>query len=229
MPLPAWAVMAGAQAIGGIVKSQNAYSQGQRNIDLAGITPSEREYMAKQKAIAKGGDPLINSQGQRAIQTVRQQGQFNQQRATGQAIGQGLENSIVAAELRRKVDKDTLRSVADQSRRMAEANILAKRQAEDRQLQMQMGIDARTRQAQMGAPSRGERDLGMLGSIAQAGLGAYGGHLQTQQQSAAALKQFGEKAQITTDNYIARAKAASGAAFLDRLHNPSGGGGLWDE
>ncbi len=141
---------------------------------MSEVTPAERAYEKRRQDIIKGGDPLINEAGREAIQTVRQQGQFNQQRATGQAINQGLENSIVAQELRRKVDADTLRSVAKQARQMALANAQAKRQAEGELESFRMGIDDRKRTTNAKIAGIGGYDRwGTLGNIAMSGLGAY--------------------------------------------------------
>ena len=127
-------IMAGASIVGGISKAIGGERARKSQIaglrKLSEVTPAERAYEKRRQDIIKGGDPLINQMGQQAIQTIRQQGQLGRQRATGQAIQQGLENSIVAQELRRKVDKDVLRSVAEQARSMAFANQKAKRQAE---------------------------------------------------------------------------------------------------
>jgi hypothetical protein len=91
----------------------------------------------------RSGDPLLNQEFNRQVGTIRQQGVFNRQRAQGQAIQQGLENSIVAQELRRRVDKDVLTSVAEQARQLAIANARAKRQAEGEVEQMNLKTDAR--------------------------------------------------------------------------------------
>ena len=141
---------------------------------LSQVTPAERAYEKRRQDIIKGGDPLINEAGQEAIQTVRQQGQFGRQRAQGQAINQGLENSIVAQELRRKVDKDVLRSVAGQARKMALANAQAKRGAENDLERFNMGIDDRKRGIDSQIAGIGGYDKwGTLGNIAMSGISGY--------------------------------------------------------
>jgi hypothetical protein len=146
---------------------------------LSEVTDAERDYEKRRQDIIKGGDPLINQAGRSAIQTIRQQGRFNQQRATGQVIQQGLEDSIVAQELRRKVDADTLRSVAEQARQMALANAEAKRRAESEIEALKMGQDARKRDSEAkiaGIGGYGPEDrFGSLMNIAGAGLSAYTG------------------------------------------------------
>ena len=188
MPLPAigaMGVQAGLGALKGVLSAYSARREGLRNIRLSQITPSEREYIKQQQQIAEQGDPNIQSKFNRIIGGLRQQGQFAQQRVTGNIISQGLENSIIASDIRRRTDQTTMRSIAEQSQMLAEQNRVAKQQAEDRALQMQMGIDARVRQAQMGALSTGDMYRGMLGSIAGAGLQAFSQY-QAGQASAAA-------------------------------------------
>jgi hypothetical protein len=111
--------------------------------NLAEITPSERGYVQRRRDIMSSGDPLLNQEFNRQVGTIRQQGVFNRQRAQGQAIQQGLEGSIVAQELRRKVDQDVLTSVAEQARQLALANAKAKRTAESELESMNMKLDAR--------------------------------------------------------------------------------------
>ena len=170
----------------GGISAYGAYQSGKRadanrSNQIAGmrqlkdVTPAERAYEKRRQEIMKSGDPLINQAGNEAIGAVRQQGQFNQQRATGQAINQGLENSIVAQELRRKVDNDTLRAVAKQAREMALANARAKRGAENELEAFNMNRDSRNRDIDSriagmpSGPSAGEQ----LFNIANAGFGAY--------------------------------------------------------
>ena len=137
-------ILGGVKAIGDMYGAER---QRQNTIaslkDLSKITPAEREYAERRREIIKGGDPLLRQEFNKNVQTIRQQGQFNQQRATGQAIQQGLENSIVAQELRRRVDADTLRSVAEQARQLAIRNAEAKRQAELELEAMNLRTDAR--------------------------------------------------------------------------------------
>ena len=189
------ALSAGSTILGGVGQMFGASRQADRQSayaqqiqDLSGVTPSEREYMKRQRAIAKGGDPLQNrlmqEQMNRVVGNIRQTGAENLQRTEGSIIGQGMENSIVAAELRRKTSGETMKNIAEQSRRISEANRVAqertKQAAEDRLLQMQMGVDRRGQQAQLqaagisaGIPSQGERNWGLLGNIAQAGFGGF--------------------------------------------------------
>tara|TARA_R100000808_G_C2146871_1_gene154790 strand:+ start:1304 stop:1909 length:606 start_codon:yes stop_codon:yes gene_type:complete len=97
---------------------------------LRNVTPAERDYEKRRRDIIQGGDPTIEEAGDKVIQKTRQEGQFQRQTVQGQAIQQGLEGSIVAQELRRKVDDKVLKSVAEQARKIALANAEAKKRAE---------------------------------------------------------------------------------------------------
>ena len=157
--------------------------------NLANATPSEREYIKKQRQIAEGGDPfqnqLMQEQMNRVVGNIRQTGADNMQRTEGSIIRQGMESSIVASELRRKTADTTLRHVAEQSRRIAAENRVTqertKREAEEKALRMQMGVDDRMRSANMqvaqmkaNRPSRTEMNWNILGNLAGAGMQGYG-------------------------------------------------------
>jgi len=166
----------GQAVYGAYSKNQDRKNQIAGLRKLAEVTPSERAYEKRRQDIIKSGDPLINEAGRKGVQTIRQQGQFNRQRAQGQAISQGLENSIVAQELRRKVDKDVLRAVAEQARKMALLNARAKRGAENDLERYQMGIDSRQRGIDSQILGIGGFDkMGALAGIAMAGAGGFGG------------------------------------------------------
>lgn len=198
--LPLWALMAGASAIKSGLNwySGNKQADRQRGFankigDLSKVTENERGYIKRQREIMEGGDPfqnqLMKEQMNRVVGNIRQTGAENLQRAEGSIIGQGMETSIVASEIRRKVNKDTMRSVAEQSRRITAENRMAqertKRQAEERMYNMQFRTDDRIRGAGMqsagiraGIQSRGERNRQLIGSLAQTGLSAYQGWQQ---------------------------------------------------
>ncbi len=168
-------IMAGISAFKAIGDYQSHKSQIAGLRELKDVTPAERAYEKRRQEIMKTGDPLINQAGNEAIGVVRQQGQFNLQRATGQAINQGLENSIVAQELRRKVDADTLRGVAKQAREMALANAQAKRSAENELEAFNMNKDSRNRDIDARISGAGSFNVaGSLANIAGAYVGAGG-------------------------------------------------------
>tara|TARA_Y100001938_G_scaffold151019_1_gene245162 strand:+ start:350 stop:1060 length:711 start_codon:yes stop_codon:yes gene_type:complete len=149
---------------------------------LSEVTPSEREYQKHLRSIAESGDPaqnqLMSERMNRVLGNIRQTGAEQLQRTQGSIIGQGLENSIVAQELRRKVDKDTMRSIAEQSRRISAENMArqeaTKRQAEERLHQFNIGLDSRKQQMDANIAQLGGNDRwGTLANIAQSGLETY--------------------------------------------------------
>ena len=166
-------------------KADKRQLQGQLSAltDLAKVTPAERDYVKRRRRIAAEGDPMINEEFRKKTGAIRQEGAFARQRAQGQAIQQGLEGSIVAQELRRKVDKDVLTSVADQARQMALANAQAKRRAEGEIEQMNLRTDARKADIDYKkAGVRGQIDAlggydrwGTLANVALGGAEAYVG------------------------------------------------------
>ena len=201
-------LMAGINAVGAGV---NAYqNEENRKRQVAGLkslrntTPSERKYMARRREIIEGGDPILNQEFQQNIGAVRQQGQFNRQRAQGNIIGQGLEGSIVAQELRRKVDKDVLSSVAGQARELAVRNAKARQQAELDIENMQLrigdrGADANRQIAQIGAFDK----AGAIANIAMAGLSGY----------TSAGGDFGIKPQVESSAFFNQLSGLDDSAF----------------
>tara|TARA_Y100001963_G_scaffold132884_1_gene191967 strand:+ start:615 stop:1250 length:636 start_codon:yes stop_codon:yes gene_type:complete len=193
MPFP---LVPALGAVAGGIKAISGFRAGARQRErsqtfmsklqnLANVTESEREYIKKQRQIAEGGDPFQNQMMQeqmnRVVGNIRQTGAENMQRTEGSIIRQGMESSIVAAELRRKTADTTLRSVAEQSRRIAAENRVAqertKREAEEKALRMQMAVDDRKRSANMQVaqmqsqmPSRSELDFNFLTNLAGVGL-----------------------------------------------------------
>ena len=200
MPFP---LVPALGAVAGGIKAISGFRAGARQRErsqtfmsklqnLANVTESEREYIKKQRQIAEGGDPFQNQMMQeqmnRVVGNIRQTGAENMQRTEGSIIRQGMESSIVASELRRKTADVTLRNIAEQSRRIAAENRVAqertKREAEEKALRMEMGVEGRQRQADIQAaqyyanrPSRLEMNWNLLGNLAQAGVQAGGDYL----------------------------------------------------
>ena len=172
---------AGVDAYG---KEQQRKSQRRAFQKMSEVTPSEREYQKHLRSVSEGGDPFQNQMMQeqmnRVVGNIRQTGAENLQRTEGSIVGQGLENSIVASELRRKVSGDTLRSIAEQSRRISAENRVqqeaTKRQAQERLMQLEMGFDSRKQQMDANIAQLGGYDRkGTLMNIASAGISGYTG------------------------------------------------------
>ena len=130
-------VKSGIDAYTGYKKGQSAERgrllRNKQIDDLSKITPAERDYVKRQKEISEFGDKNIDAvydtQRTRAHSSIVQAGSQFRQKMVGQAISQGLENSIVAQELRSRADKDTLKNISETSSKIAEANAMAQLQA----------------------------------------------------------------------------------------------------
>jgi hypothetical protein len=92
------------------------------------LTPEEASYKKKLTELSTKGDPNINKIRNRRISAIRQVGSDTQQKITGDLIQSGMENSVVASELRRKAGGDVMRQVAEESQKIAERNRTFKQQ-----------------------------------------------------------------------------------------------------
>jgi len=119
------------------------------------VSKLEQEIMDRQRKIAEEGDPelkkLLKEEQNRALATIRQQGADAQQRTAGHIVGTGLEGSIVARELVRQTDRDTLKSLSETARDLAiknqRAQIEHKRRAQSSLDTMGLSIEGRKRQS----------------------------------------------------------------------------------
>ncbi len=191
-----WWIVPLAQAAVSGIQAYSGYQQGkaqQRKIDdLSKITPEERDYARRQRKIAEHGDPSVDAlyqkQSNRVTSNIRQTGAAQRNMAVGQAVNQGLENSIISQELRRKADTATLKQVADSAERIAEANAAAqldaKRGAQGRLDQFQLNRSSMLRNLAMQRPTDAGLEaqaIGTVGSgLVSAAAGAYSGYQQMQ-------------------------------------------------
>ena len=121
--------------------------------DAGEITDTERDIMDRQQKIIEEGDPMANQLYQeelsRVTGAIRGQGTQGIQRAQGQAIQQGLEGSIVARDLVRQTDRDTLKLLSETARDMALKNqreqMGFKRDAQGRLDRLNLSVDDRKR------------------------------------------------------------------------------------
>tara|TARA_R100000808_G_C2151405_1_gene160449 strand:+ start:1078 stop:2052 length:975 start_codon:yes stop_codon:yes gene_type:complete len=93
-------------------------------------TPEELQYAQRMRQRAQQGSmdvPQLQSDLSRGAWSQARQVQNQQQ---GQMIMRGMEGSIVADEIRRKTDTDTMRMVSEQARKIAMANEQTKLQAQ---------------------------------------------------------------------------------------------------
>lgn len=114
------------------------------------LTPEEQKYINRMEERASSGDPNAGAMRNLVMSNIAQQRQRGQQGAQSIAIRSGLENSIVADELRRRVDRETLQQIGQESQKLAMANRQYREQAQGQldqyqlqrsQMLKQMGIE----------------------------------------------------------------------------------------
>lgn len=101
-------------------------------------TPEEMQYVQRMQQRSQQGAldvPQLQSDVSRGAWSQARQAQQEQE---GQMAMKGMEGSIVADELRRKTDTDTMRMVADQAQKISMANEQTKLQAQGSLDQYQM-------------------------------------------------------------------------------------------
>jgi len=91
----------------------------------------ERQYADTLKTRAKTGTYDLDYLNRIAGRSATQVGDIQKQQFQGQMMSQGLGNSIVAQELARKTDRETLTGLADESRRIAMLNEQSKVDAQN--------------------------------------------------------------------------------------------------
>ena len=93
-------------------------------------SPEEIEYANKLRRRSQYGMDNFQQRRNLAIQPIIAQADRTRTRAGGQAIRQGLENSIIAQEMRNRIDADAQTQIRELSERLALANEEFKRQNE---------------------------------------------------------------------------------------------------
>ena len=130
----------------------SAYAQGQKNkanraaakrmkdayAAARELQPSEQKYLDRMQDRAETGDPNLGAMRNQVMGSINQASQQQQFRSQAVAIRSGLENSIIADELRRRVDRDTLQQMAAESTKLAMHNSNFKLQAQNQVDQFQL-------------------------------------------------------------------------------------------
>lgn len=149
--------MMGMNLLGGILggRSQRSHQrrlmaqQRQRQYDAYALaskeTPEEIKYRNRLLERATEGDPDIGKKQTMMMSPIMQQGQIARSTAQGMAIRQGLENSMIAHEIRSRVDQKTLQAVTTMAEKIAMHNDQYKKQYEDRLDSYQMQRSQRLR------------------------------------------------------------------------------------
>ena len=91
----------------------------------------EQGYIGNLNRRSTEGTIPVDMLNRVAGRTQAQFGSMNRNRMQGQMMQQGLGNSIVAMELMRKTDRETLSSLADESRKISLSNEMSKVKAQD--------------------------------------------------------------------------------------------------
>ncbi len=139
-------------------------------------SPAELQYYNDLRNRSARGDINVSQQMSRrtpGIQAVHQQ---SQQSAMGSLYGSGLENSVIADELRRKTQKTTLQQMQQESQALADRN-----QATIQQAHKEMGEYGQRRSELLNKISmqsdqlRSQRDQALMSGAMQMGVSAIGG------------------------------------------------------
>ena len=142
MPNP-WLIGQGLSMLGNIFGQRSArkrqreqyqtmLAQRKRAYDIAKReSPEEIAYRNKLNQRALTGDPDLQKKKNLMMQPIRQMGEESRMRTTGLSIQQGLENSVIAHELRNKVDSKTLQNLSEVAEKISLYNSEYKRQYED--------------------------------------------------------------------------------------------------
>ena len=115
------------------------------------MTPAERQYQERMEKRALSGDPQYEQKRSRAMSGIRNVAQEAQGQNIQQAMQMGLQDSVIAQELRLRTDTKTMKQISDTSIQMAEKNQQIKDQAQDSLDQFNMQRDERIRQLNLQA------------------------------------------------------------------------------
>jgi len=127
----------GLSFIGGMFKNRSARKNAQRARnqalkDAKYQSPEELAWVKKQQERSIYGDENFNTKKNLALQPIHTLGNKNKSLAIGQSINQGLENSIIASEIRSKIDAKTHQDVANVAEKLALMNEEYKIQSEEK-------------------------------------------------------------------------------------------------
>ncbi len=112
-------------------------------------TPAEKEYREKLEKGKKFGDPDLEQKRQGVYRPIFSYGKEAKADATGVSIRQGLENSIIASEIKNKIDAKTYQMINEQADKILAYNTQYKKDAEDKLLGYKLKRDERLRNLAM--------------------------------------------------------------------------------
>lgn len=139
-------------------------------------TDQEKEYLERlNKRRTKGALDVPKLTNQVANQAY-QAGEIAKQNVQGNIVKSGLDNSIVAQELRRKTDVDTMKSIAESSREIAMRNEATKKSAESEYDKYLLTESDRLRNIAMRkAENRGQLAGGLMSALGSGASAVMGG------------------------------------------------------
>mgnify|MGYP003653247538 CR=1 FL=1 len=175
MPIPAIAMAVPAIAQAGS-SLYNYYNNKSALNTASKKTPQEKEYLERlNKRRTKGALDVPKLTNQVANQAY-QAGEFAKQNVQGNIVKSGLDNSIVAQELRRKTDVDTMKSIAESSREIAMKNETTKKSAEGEYDQHLLTESQRLRNIAMKrAENKGQLASGLISAVGSGASAVAGG------------------------------------------------------
>ena len=157
-------------SIGSSARSQRrAYQQAQKE------TPSEIKYRERLEKAKEFGDPDLYKKQMQSFRPIVSQGERALSSTTGTAIRQGLENSIIAGEMKSRVNAKTLQSLTEVAERIANYNEEYKDKAELDLERYNMERDSRLRGLATNYESRPRTSSQIFSTVANFGINQYGG------------------------------------------------------
>ena len=141
------------------------FDRDKRYKSARGMTKSEKAYKAKLTKLSKTGDPEIENIRRKAIHPIMSAGAEAESKAIGGITSQGLYDSIITTDIKQKINQDTLKQVAESSRKIAEYNRKFKIQKGEELDQFNMNRDAYLRNLSASKPT----NLELIGDLSQIG------------------------------------------------------------
>ena len=114
-----------------LIKKQQIKEQKAELDKLKKIQPREAQAMSRLRETARTGSVDMSSANRQISQPTYQRGQSAKAAQLGQMTRQGLEGSIVAQEVSRKLDSNVRASIAEQARQIAFQNEQSKIRAQE--------------------------------------------------------------------------------------------------
>ena len=157
-------------SIGSSARGQRrAYQEAQKE------TPSEIKYRERLQKAKEFGDPDLYKKQIQAFRPIVSQGERAIASTTGTTIRQGLENSIIASEMKSRVNARTLQELSNVAEKIAQYNEEYKDRAELDLERYNMERDSYLRNLAVGNESRPRTSSQLFSTIANFGMNQYGG------------------------------------------------------